>query len=63
MTSSFQIRICILSKEVGYLFFEFEQTRRKVACHINSWQICKQAIIKLLLAYNFLKIFFSLIQI
>ena len=51
---------------LGYVFcqerwdtsFEFEWTRRKVGRDNNSRQIYKQAIIKLLLAYSFRKIFF-----
>ena len=37
---------------------EFEWTLRKVSSDNNSRQICKQAIIKLLLAYSFWKMFF-----
>ena len=37
---------------------EFEITLRKVASDSNSQQICKQAIIKLSLAYSFRKMFF-----
>ena len=37
---------------------EFEWTLRKVASDNNSWQICKQTIIKLSLAYIFRKMFF-----
>ena len=48
MTSSFQIRIGILS-------FEFEWTQRKVGKFGNSQWICTQAIIKLSLAYSFQK--------
>ena len=57
MTSSFQVGILILSREVG-TSFEFERTRRKVVSDNYYRQICKQAIIKLLLSYSFRKIFF-----
>ena len=57
MTSSFQVRCGILSREVGYLFWVW-WTRRKVASDNNSRWICKQAIIKLSMAYSFRKVFF-----
>ena len=52
--------------KLGYVFcqerqdtsFEFEWTQRKVVRDNNSWWICKQAIIKLSLAYSFRKMFF-----
>ena len=56
MTSSFQVRIRILSVEVGYLSM-FELTRRKVSKN-NSRKMCKQATIKLSLAYSFRNMFF-----
>ena len=58
MTSSFQIRIRILSREVIDTSSEFERTLRKVTIDNNSRQICKQSIIKLSLAYTFWRIFF-----
>ena len=52
MTSSFQVRIRIWSREVGKLFWVWinSEKRRK--------KIYKQAIIKLSLAYSFRKIIF-----
>ena len=52
--------------KLGYVFFqekwdtssEFEWTLRKVGSDNSSPQICKQAIIKLSLAYSFRKMFF-----
>ena len=58
MTSSFQIRIRIFSREVIGTSSEFEWTLRKVATGNNSRQICKQSIIKLSLAYSFRRMFF-----
>ena len=57
MTSSFKVRIRILSVEVGYLSM-FELTRRKVSSNNNSRKICKQATIKLSWAYSFRNMFF-----
>ena len=56
MKSSFQVRILILSREVGS--FKFEWTRRKVASDNYYRQICKQTIVKFSLAYSFWKTFF-----
>ena len=58
MTSSFQIRIRILSREVIDTSSEFERTLRKVTTDNNSRQICKQSVMKLPLAYSFQKMFF-----
>ena len=54
MTCKFQVRIFIL-----YTSSQFEWTLRKVASGNNSRSICKQAIIKLSLAYSFQKMFFN----
>ena len=50
--------ILILLREVRYLLL-IEWIRRKVANDNYAWQICKQALNKLLLAHNFLKMFFT----
>ena len=57
MTSSFQIKIH-LSGEVGYLFWAWMNMGRKDSSNNSSRLICKQAIIKLLLAYSFGKMLF-----
>ena len=57
MTCSFEVRVRILPREVGYLFWVWmnsEKSRRGQ----YSRQICKQAIIKLSLAYSFWKMLF-----
>ena len=51
MTSSFQVRIRILSREVEYLFWVWMNSEKVVSD-------CKQAIIKLSLACSFRKMFF-----
>ena len=56
MASSLQVTITILSREIGDNPFEFEWTWPKVASKNYSQKICKQAIIRLLLAYSFWKI-------
>ena len=52
-----QVRIRILSREVGY-FIWVEWTSRKVADHNKSRKIRKQVMIKFSFTYSFLKIFF-----
>ena len=53
MTSSFQVRIRILSWEGLYLFWVWMNSDKS-----RKRQICKQAILKLFLAYSFRKIVF-----
>ena len=57
MTSSFQVRICILSREVE-TSFEFKWTRRKSVNLTILGQFVNKPLIKLLLAYSFQKMFF-----
>ena len=56
MTSSSQVRINILKRDIS-TSFGFKWTRRKVAYDNNSQYICKQAIIKLSWVHSFRKIF------
>ena len=61
MTSSFQVRISILPREVE-TSFEFKWTRRKLVNLTILGQFVNKPLIKLLLAYSFQKCF-SLVKI
>ena len=58
MTSSFQVRMRILSREVEYLYLSLNKLGEKFRATIILGKFCKQAIMKLSLAYSFRKMFF-----